>query len=93
MIHNSIDLQTQAQIRVLDKIDDFFRRFKISPTLHRCGIRKRHGHSVHSLMRYLFLAYQLRMETDDRLLKRAEDYRIVKEQLSNCENLTPKVEI
>jgi hypothetical protein len=49
MIHSSIDPQTQANIRVLDKIDDFFNRFKITSASHRCGIRKRRGHNVRSL--------------------------------------------
>jgi hypothetical protein len=54
MIHSSIDPQTQADIRILGKIDDFFSRFKITSTLHRCGIRKRHGHSVRSLIMAIF---------------------------------------
>ena len=54
MIHSSIDPQTQADICVLGKIDDFFNRFKITSTLHRCGIRKRHGHSVRSLIMAIF---------------------------------------
>ena len=54
MIHNSIDPQTQADICILGKIDDFFNRFNIGSTLHRCGIRKRHGHSVRSLIKTIF---------------------------------------
>ena len=54
MIHNGIAPQTQADIRVLGKIDDFFSRFKIIFTLHRFGIRKRHGHSVRSLIMAIF---------------------------------------
>ncbi len=54
MIHSSIDPQTQADICILGKIDDFFNRFKITSTLHRCGIRKRHGHSVRSLIMTIF---------------------------------------
>ena len=54
MIHSSIDPQTQADNRVLGKIDDFFSRFKITSTLHRCGIRKRRGHSVRSLITAIF---------------------------------------
>ncbi|BBO67081.1 transposase [Desulfosarcina alkanivorans] len=54
MIHSSIDPQTQADIRILGKIDDFFNRFKITSTLHRCGIRKRRGHSVRSLIMAIF---------------------------------------
>jgi hypothetical protein len=54
MIYSSIDPQKQADIRVLGKIDDFFNRFKITSTLHRCGIRKRRGHSVRSLVMAIF---------------------------------------
>ncbi len=54
MIHSSIDPQTQADIRVIGKIDDFFDRFNITSTLHRCGIRKRRGHSVRSLIMTIF---------------------------------------
>ncbi|WP_372683615.1 transposase [Desulfosarcina sp.] len=54
MIHSSIDPQTQADICILGKIDDFFNRFKITSTLHRCGIRKRRGHSVRSLIMTIF---------------------------------------
>ena len=54
MIHSSIDPQTQADICILGKIDDFFNRFKITSTLHRCGIRKRRGHSVRSLIMAIF---------------------------------------
>ncbi|WP_407924271.1 IS4 family transposase [Desulfosarcina alkanivorans] len=49
-----MDPQTQADIRILGKIDDFFNRFKITSTLHRCGIRKRRGHSVRSLIMAIF---------------------------------------
>mgnify|MGYP000376210187 CR=1 FL=1 len=54
MIHSSIDSQIQADIRVLGKIDNFFNRFHITSTLHRCGIRKRRGHSVRSLIMAIF---------------------------------------
>ncbi len=54
MIHSSIDPQTQADNCVLGKIDDFFNQFKITTTLHRCGIRKRRGHSVRSLIMAIF---------------------------------------
>jgi hypothetical protein len=54
MIHSSIDPQTQADICILGKIDDFFNRFNITSTLHRCGIRKRRGHSVRSLIKTIF---------------------------------------
>jgi len=35
--------QSQADIHVPSKIDDFFDRLKLGALLHRCGIRKRHG--------------------------------------------------
>ncbi len=54
MIHSSNDLQTQADICIFGKIDDFFNRFKIASTLHRCGIRKRRGHSVRYLIMTIF---------------------------------------
>ena len=54
MIHSSIDPQTQANICILGKIDDFFSRFNIASSMHRCGIRKRRGHSVRSLIRTIF---------------------------------------
>ena len=54
MIHSSIDPQTQADICILGKIDDFFNRFKITSTMNRCGIRKRRGHSVRSLIMTIF---------------------------------------
>ena len=54
MTHNSIASQTQADIRVTGQIDAFFNRFRIGTLLHRCGIRKRHGHSVRSLTQAIF---------------------------------------
>jgi hypothetical protein len=54
MIHSSIDPQTQADICILGKIDDFFNRFNIASSMHRCGIRKRRGHSVRSLIMTIF---------------------------------------
>lgn len=54
MEHNNIDSETQADIQILGKIDDFFNTFNIATTLHRCGVRKRHGHSVRSLMMAIF---------------------------------------
>ena len=54
MIHNKIDSQIQADICILGKIDNFFNEFNIATTLHRCGIRKRHGHSVRSLIMTIF---------------------------------------
>ena len=36
------------------KIDDFFERFRMGTLLHRCAVRKRHGHSVLSLTQAIF---------------------------------------
>ena len=54
MIHTNIDAETQADIQILGKIDEFFNQFKIATFLHRCGIKKRHGHSVRSLIMAIF---------------------------------------
>ena len=54
MDHNSIASQSQAHIHVQNKIDDFFTRFKIATLMHRCGVRKHHGHSVRSLTKAIF---------------------------------------
>ena len=54
MIHTNIDAETQADIQILGKIDDFFSQFSIATFLHRCGIKKRHGHSVRSLIMAIF---------------------------------------
>ena len=54
MIHNNIDVKTQADIQIQGKIDDFFNKFSIATSLHRCGVRKRHGHSVRSLIMAVF---------------------------------------
>ena len=54
MIHSNIDNETQADIRILGKIDNFFNQFNIATLLHRCGVKKRHGHSVRSLIMAIF---------------------------------------
>ena len=54
MNHTKIASQTQADVRIFDKIDEFFNRFHISTLLHRCGVRKRHGYSVRSLIKPVF---------------------------------------
>jgi len=54
MTHSNIDAETQADIHILGKIDDFFNQFNITTFLHRCGIKKRHGHSVRSLIMTIF---------------------------------------
>ena len=54
MNHNRIPSESQADIHVQSKIDDFFNRFKIGTLLHRCGIRKRHGYGVRSLTETVF---------------------------------------
>jgi len=52
--HSSIASQTQASIQVHGQIDSFFNRFHIGTMMNRCGIRKRHGHSVRSLTQAIF---------------------------------------
>ena len=54
MDHTSIASQSQAHIHVQSKIDDFFGRFQIATLMHRCGVRKHHGHSVRSLTEAIF---------------------------------------
>lgn len=54
MHYNRIHSDSQADIHVQSKIDDFFNRFKIGTLLHRCGIRKRHGYGVRSLTETVF---------------------------------------
>lgn len=54
MDHSKIASHSQADIRVHGQIDTFFNRFRIGTLLHRCGIRKRHGHSVRSLTQSIF---------------------------------------
>ena len=54
MLHSRVSSQTQADIRVQGQIDQFFTKFHIGSLLHRCGIRKRHGHGVRSLIQTIF---------------------------------------
>jgi len=54
MDHTSITSDSQDNIHVQSKIDDFFDRFKIGTLLHRCGVHKRHGHGVRSLTQAIF---------------------------------------
>ena len=54
MDHISIASQSQAHVQVQSKIDDFFSRFRIATLMHRCGVRKHHGHSVRSLTKTIF---------------------------------------
>ena len=54
MDHNSIASQSQPRVDVQSKIDDFFSRFKIASLMHKCGVRKHHGHSVRSLTKAIF---------------------------------------
>jgi hypothetical protein len=54
MLHTSNTSQTQAEIRVHGQIDQFFTKFRIGSVLHRCGIKKRHGHGVRSLIQTIF---------------------------------------
>ena len=55
MEYNKIVSQTQVNIQVQSKINDFFNRFQIGTLMHRCGVRKRHGHSIHSLTEAIFI--------------------------------------
>ena len=54
MIHNNTDSKIQADIQIQGKIDDFFNKFSIATSLHKCGVRKRHGHSVRTLIMAIF---------------------------------------
>jgi DDE superfamily endonuclease len=54
MENTKIASDTQANIHIESKINRFFDRFQIGTLLHRCGIRKRHGHSVRSLTEAIF---------------------------------------
>jgi len=54
MDHTRITSDSQDNIHVQSKIDDFFDRFKIGTLLHRCGVHKRHGHGVRSLTQAIF---------------------------------------
>jgi len=54
MDHNRITSKSQADIRILDQIDDFFNKFHLGTLLDRCGVRKRHGYSVRSLTKAIF---------------------------------------
>ena len=54
MDHSKIDAKSQADIQVRGQINDFFTLFRIGTLLHRCGVRKRHGYSVRSLIESIF---------------------------------------
>jgi hypothetical protein len=54
MNHTRITSNSQDNIHVQSKIDDFFDRFRIGTLLHRCGVHKRHGHGVRSLTQAIF---------------------------------------
>ena len=54
MIHNRNTLKSQADFQVQSQINDFFDRFKIGTMLHNCGVRKRHGYGVRSLIETIF---------------------------------------
>jgi hypothetical protein len=53
-INTNIVSQLQDPVYVQSKIDDFFGRFKIATMMHRCGMRKHHGHSIRSLTQAIF---------------------------------------
>ncbi|MBU1387203.1 MAG: transposase [Proteobacteria bacterium] len=54
MIHNNIDAKIQADIQIQGKIDNFFSKFSVATLLHKCGVKKRHGHSVRLLIMTIF---------------------------------------
>ena len=54
MEHNRIGSESQDSIHVSSKIHDFFDHFRIGTLLHQCGVRKRHGYSVRSLIKAIF---------------------------------------
>ncbi|PIE61233.1 MAG: hypothetical protein CSA29_04320 [Desulfobacterales bacterium] len=54
IIHTILDTKTQSDIQIMGKIDDFLSEFSIATSLHRCGIRKRYGHSVRLLIMAIF---------------------------------------
>lgn len=54
MDHIRITSQTQDDVDVFDKIDEFFSHFHVTTVLHRCGVRKRHGYTVRSLIKPIF---------------------------------------
>ncbi len=54
MKHSKFNSKSQVDIQIHDQIDDFFNVFHIGTLLYRCGIRKRHGYSVRSLLKAIF---------------------------------------
>lgn len=54
-------IQKQEQTGLQSKIDAFFKLFTIASLMHKCGIRKHHGHSVSSLTKTIFLLPFMRM--------------------------------
>jgi hypothetical protein len=52
--HISIASESQETFHLQSKIDDFFDRFRVGTLLHRCDVRKRHGHGVRSLTQAIF---------------------------------------
>jgi len=54
MEHNRIGSEAQDSIHVSSKIRNFFDHFRIGTLLHQCGVRKRHGYSVRSLIVAIF---------------------------------------
>ena len=54
MDHIYIASESQGNIHVQSKIDDFFDRFRLGTLLYRCEVRKRHGYSVRSLTQAIF---------------------------------------
>ena len=54
MITTEAGEKLQAVICIQGKIEGFFKKFKISKKLHRCGVRKQRGHSVQSIIIAIF---------------------------------------
>jgi hypothetical protein len=50
----NIEEKRQADICINGKIDHFFKRFKLTKKMYRCGIRKNKGHSPRTLIATIF---------------------------------------
>lgn len=51
----NIEEKRQADICINGKIDHFFKRFKLTKKMYRCGIRKNKGHSPKTLIATIFV--------------------------------------
>lgn len=54
MEHSRIGSESQDDIHINGKVHDFFDHFRIGTLLNQCGIQKRHGYSVRSLIETIF---------------------------------------